>query len=192
MQLDVNTSGPAIIYIINLILKVQTVACVHHIHPVHHKLLKKEQIEWITSILVAKGVNSLMLNCKLLNSGDRNGMLELLLYKVWYRTNRDRVYDLQVIICNVQGAVKLENQHWTQSTSEQNVEHVCRLCGKSLKRKSYLVKHMRIHTGLKPYKCELCSYSAAQGQSLSRHVRLKHFKRAETSWLVQPRASSAC
>ena len=34
------------------------------------------------------------------------------------------------------------------------------------------MKHIRTHTGGKPYKCESCNYCAAQKYQLTRHVRI--------------------
>jgi hypothetical protein len=45
----------------------------------------------------------------------------------------------------------------------------CEFCGKVFKNFSNLTVHRRSHTGEKPYKCELCSYSCAQSSKLNRH-----------------------
>nr|XP_015926344.1 zinc finger protein 202 isoform X2 [Parasteatoda tepidariorum] len=37
---------------------------------------------------------------------------------------------------------------------DYNEEYVCEFCQKSFKRKSYLVSHIRTHTGDKPFKCD--------------------------------------
>ncbi|XP_075526693.1 uncharacterized protein LOC142558444 [Dermacentor variabilis] len=47
----------------------------------------------------------------------------------------------------------------------------CSYCGKAFKRKLDLEKHMRVHTGEKPFCCHLCPMTFTQKQSVSRHMR---------------------
>merc|ERR1719492_273239 len=47
----------------------------------------------------------------------------------------------------------------------------CEYCGKVFKNCSNLTVHRRSHTGEKPYKCELCPYSCAQSNKLTRHMK---------------------
>ena len=48
----------------------------------------------------------------------------------------------------------------------------CKYCGKVFKNTSNLTVHIRSHTGEKPYKCDMCSYSCAQSSKLTRHMKI--------------------
>ncbi|ELR53593.1 Zinc finger protein 64-like protein, isoforms 1 and 2, partial [Bos mutus] len=50
--------------------------------------------------------------------------------------------------------------------------HKCEVCGKCFSRKDKLKTHTRCHTGVKPYKCKSCDYAAADSSSLNKHLRI--------------------
>eukprot|EP00035_Acanthoeca_spectabilis_P021464 m.438381 g.438381 ORF g.438381 m.438381 type:complete len:385 (-) comp18230_c0_seq1:2579-3733(-) len=50
-------------------------------------------------------------------------------------------------------------------------EHFCKHCGKVFKQKSHLTRHVRIHTGDKPYKCQECDKGFTQASILKTHMR---------------------
>ncbi|XP_075384638.1 zinc finger protein 64 isoform X2 [Tenrec ecaudatus] len=50
--------------------------------------------------------------------------------------------------------------------------HKCEVCGKCFSRKDKLKTHARCHTGVKPYKCKTCDYAAADSSSLNKHLRI--------------------
>lgn len=52
--------------------------------------------------------------------------------------------------------------------------YVCGYCGHVFCRPSTLATHIRTHTGEKPYRCSVCSYSAAQKGNMRRHMHLVH------------------
>lgn len=55
---------------------------------------------------------------------------------------------------------------------ETDTGYVCPQCRKTFQWRSNLTKHMRTHTGEKPYSCNICPYKTSYSEALKRHMRI--------------------
>ena len=67
---------------------------------------------------------------------------------------------------------------------------VCPSCLASFKDRATLVRHGRVHSGHRPYRCRLCSRAFTQSGNLSRHIRDKHRTPPQPVASWQPRAGN--
>lgn len=51
----------------------------------------------------------------------------------------------------------------------------CPYCRKVSKRKQDMIRHIRVHTGEKPYPCPHCDYAATQPNALKFHMKRRHW-----------------
>ena len=57
----------------------------------------------------------------------------------------------------------------------------CPTCGKKFKENTLLIRHIRIHTGEKPFECVYCQYAANQKANLDRHIARVHNNKSSKS-----------
>lgn len=58
--------------------------------------------------------------------------------------------------------------------SNINNRFMCYACGYFTAEKYYMRRHIRIHTGEKPFQCSFCPYRSNQKSAVKNHIRIKH------------------
>ena len=62
----------------------------------------------------------------------------------------------------------------TQTLPKTSTAKPCPVCGKIFGDKSNFRRHIRIHTGERPYACLHCPYRANQNNQLKKHIATQH------------------
>ncbi|XP_072045080.1 uncharacterized protein [Amphiura filiformis] len=58
------------------------------------------------------------------------------------------------------------------NTHNQEKRYVCELCGYCSYYRQDLIKHQRIHTGVKPFACDQCAYRCNRRDNLKKHLKI--------------------
>ncbi|KAK9887300.1 hypothetical protein WA026_021608 [Henosepilachna vigintioctopunctata] len=52
----------------------------------------------------------------------------------------------------------------------EKTDYTCQICEKAFSQKGNLMRHLRMHEGVKPFTCELCGHKFAQKANLKKHL----------------------
>nr|XP_027232807.1 zinc finger protein 239-like [Penaeus vannamei] len=88
------------------------------------------------------------------------------------KCNRHFVYDINYLnkcSCNCTRSDRYQIYHY--SMEGRPARFPCPYCNKEFDFASSLERHLRVHTGEKPFACPLCPYRTAQRYNLERHKR---------------------
>lgn len=79
----------------------------------------------------------------------------------------------KILIASAAEKLRIEKKQEIQEQEEvrTNLGNDCKYCNKSFKKPSDLIRHIRVHTGERPYQCNQCNKCFTVKSTLSSHLR---------------------
>lgn len=127
-----------------------------------------EKFNYVPEVDCIKSETSEILEVPLQSSTSHTSMLETLHQQSEHNSNPSNTDLFNWPIPNHSGS--LQDFSLLDCNSKQSFS--CNECGKVFTYKSGLQKHLRVHTGSRPYVCKLCGKSFAQKGSLKYHINI--------------------
>ncbi|XP_069363457.1 zinc finger protein 271-like [Maniola hyperantus] len=87
------------------------------------------------------------------------------------RTKKDNAEKFTVYICDFCEQMFEQRRFLVEHIQIHN-RFTCKICQYETNKKCNLVRHMRTHTGEKPYSCKICQYKCNQNSALVVHMKL--------------------
>ncbi|QIV95997.1 superfamily II DNA or RNA helicase [Allofrancisella inopinata] len=97
--------------------------------------------------------------------------------KIHKQRHKGKLLSCDIAGCSRKFAIKAElNRH---KKSHEEKPYVCDFegCSQTCTTSTRLVEHKRVHTGEKPYECEICGYRSARKGDLNRHKKVHESNR---------------
>ncbi|CAG7728382.1 unnamed protein product [Allacma fusca] len=96
------------------------------------------------------------------------------------RSMHETVKD-SLICCGMQ--FKSKSDYRDHNKIKHKEGHLCTVCAKSFSRRALLKRHQSVHTGIKDFKCDYCTYSSSHKSNVVRHLKIHR----DIIGVIQPR-----